>query len=83
MRTFLKNDGWKAAARFITYEFEQLVCLLFTPGGWRSHLTVSKFNLVFVIERERIDPTSIPTKVLMPSKHYNVTSLPEFGSTLY
>lgn len=25
---FLKNDGWKPAARFITYEFEQLLCLL-------------------------------------------------------
>lgn len=25
---FLKNDGWEPAARFITYEFEQLVRLL-------------------------------------------------------
>lgn len=31
---FLKNDAWKPAAQFITYEFEQLVCLPFTPCGW-------------------------------------------------
>lgn len=24
----VKNDGWRPAARFITYEFEQLLCLL-------------------------------------------------------
>lgn len=59
MRTFLKNDGWKPVPRFITYEFEQLVCLLFTPLGWRSHLTVSTNSIsFFAIKMEGKDQTN-------------------------
>lgn len=53
VRTFLKNDGWEPAARFITYEFEQLVRLLFYPlvDGDRVRQSNGKFNLVFFCQR--------------------------------
>lgn len=63
---FVKNDGWKPAARFITYEFEQLVCLLFY-SSWmeitfnKSMASVTANSLLFLslLGRAKLMQTSL------------------------